>query len=204
MAAGGVPRPQVESILRNVAQALAYAPEHDVAHRDIKPQNILVSSGTAMVGDFGIAEALSDSHEQSERTTLTQVSSSLGTPAYMSPEQATEVGDRATPPSRRRIAGRCDVPDREHGVGTCGGAARRAGEAGGGAPGDVEAPSLRGACGLTLQLPGRPRSGAKLQYDLDLTPVALVPSHVLRHREQHPPRFLPPDAGIPLGPIDGC
>jgi tetratricopeptide (TPR) repeat protein len=94
ISAGPIPRSHAAAILHQVAQALAYAHQHDVVHRDIKPENILVSSGTAMVADFGIAKALSDSNEQPERTTLTEVGNSLGTPAYMSPEQAT--GDVVT------------------------------------------------------------------------------------------------------------
>jgi serine/threonine-protein kinase len=81
-------------ILRNVAQALAYAHERGVVHRDIKPENVLLSSGTAVVADFGIAKALSASTTQAPGGTLTSIGTSIGTPAYMAPEQA--VGDVAT------------------------------------------------------------------------------------------------------------
>ncbi|MFN8572106.1 MAG: FlgO family outer membrane protein [Gemmatimonadaceae bacterium] len=74
-------------ILRDVARALSYAHGHGVVHRDIKPDNILLSHGLAVVADFGIAKAVSASRARGEGDTLTQVGTSLGTPAYMSPEQ---------------------------------------------------------------------------------------------------------------------
>ena len=97
MAAGPVPVAEALGILRNIAQALAYAHERGIVHRDIKPENVLLSSGTAVVTDFGIAKALTASRtrdgiaSRDDQGTLTQVGSSIGTPAYMAPEQA--VGD---------------------------------------------------------------------------------------------------------------
>jgi serine/threonine protein kinase/Tol biopolymer transport system component len=67
-----------------VASALDYAHRHGVVHRDIKPENILLHDGSAMVADFGIALALT----QAGGTRMTQSGISLGTPNYMSPEQA--------------------------------------------------------------------------------------------------------------------
>jgi len=75
-------------IAKAVAAALQFAHEHDVVHRDIKPENILLQAGQALVADFGIALAVS----QAGGTRLTETGLSLGTPHYMSPEQAT--GDR--------------------------------------------------------------------------------------------------------------
>jgi serine/threonine-protein kinase len=71
-------------ITREVADALHYAHQHGVIHRDIKPENILLSGAHALVADFGVARALSA--ESEER--LTETGITLGTPQYMSPEQA--------------------------------------------------------------------------------------------------------------------
>ena len=82
------------NVLRDVARALVYAHGEGVIHRDIKPDNILLSGGTAVVTDFGIAKAISASRTldgtapRDDNGTLTQVGSSIGTPAYMAPEQA--------------------------------------------------------------------------------------------------------------------
>ncbi len=72
-------------IAREVADALCYAHGLGVVHRDIKPENILVQGGHAVVADFGIAWALT----AAARGTLTATGIAVGTPAYMSPEQAT-------------------------------------------------------------------------------------------------------------------
>jgi len=70
-------------IAREVADALEYAHQHGVVHRDVKPENILLSAGHAVVADFGIARAIQAAGDQ----TVTQTGILLGTPAYMSPEQ---------------------------------------------------------------------------------------------------------------------
>jgi len=72
-------------VLRDVAGALAYAHARGVVHRDIKPDNILISDHHALVTDFGVAKALS--HAAGDAT-LTATGIALGTPAYMAPEQA--------------------------------------------------------------------------------------------------------------------
>ena len=76
------------SVLRDVAKALAFAHERGVVHRDIKPDNVLLTGGAAVVTDFGVAKALSASKATAPGGTLTQIGTSLGTPAYMAPEQA--------------------------------------------------------------------------------------------------------------------
>ncbi len=85
---GAVPLPEAVGILRDVARALSAAHARNVVHRDIKPENILLSSGAALVTDFGVAKAVSAATQGSEATdTMTAVGVSLGTPAYMAPEQ---------------------------------------------------------------------------------------------------------------------
>ena len=89
---GLLPIAEVVGLLGDVAKALSFAHERGVIHRDIKPDNILVCGGAAVVSDFGIAKAVSDAkdqpppHETGE--TLTQIGMSVGTPTYMAPEQA--------------------------------------------------------------------------------------------------------------------
>ncbi len=67
-----------------IASALDYANRHGVMHRDVKPENVMLYEGEAMVMDFGIAKAVSAADSE----TLTQVGMMIGTPAYVSPEQA--------------------------------------------------------------------------------------------------------------------
>jgi eukaryotic-like serine/threonine-protein kinase len=87
-----VPVPEARRLLTEVASALAYAHSRGVIHRDIKPDNILLTSdgGRAMVTDFGIARAISNTSGADSRLTATGVA--IGTPTYMSPEQC--AGDR--------------------------------------------------------------------------------------------------------------
>ncbi len=86
-------------LLREVASALAHAHEQGIIHRDIKPDNILLSHGSAMVTDFGVAKALSDAGPAGGAG-VTATGVALGTPAYMSPEQAS-----ASP----NVDGRADI-----------------------------------------------------------------------------------------------
>jgi eukaryotic-like serine/threonine-protein kinase len=94
---GVLPTDEVRRIVRDVADALAYAHERGVVHRDIKPDNIIIAvqTGRPMVTDFGIARAVSDGDSR-----LTATGMAIGTPAYMSPEQA--AGERS-------IDGRSDL-----------------------------------------------------------------------------------------------
>ncbi|MDF3052631.1 MAG: protein kinase [Geminicoccaceae bacterium] len=81
---GQLPVEQALEITRQVASALDYAHREGVVHRDLKPENILLSEGQARVADFGVAKALAVDAEE-----LTVTGLAVGTPAYMSPEQAT-------------------------------------------------------------------------------------------------------------------
>jgi TolB-like protein len=92
--AGALPVSDAISVMRDVARALAYAHEHGVVHRDIKPDNVMLSGGAAVVTDFGIAKAVSAALTDVSGPILTQSGSAIGTPAYMAPEQAT--GDPST------------------------------------------------------------------------------------------------------------
>src|SRR6266852_2806062 len=94
--AGQLPVAEAVQITREVADALSYAHGHDVVHRDIKPENILLEAGHAVVSDFGIARAIT----ATAGATLTETGIVIGTPAYMSPEQASGTGP---------IDGRSDV-----------------------------------------------------------------------------------------------
>jgi serine/threonine protein kinase/tetratricopeptide (TPR) repeat protein len=83
---GELPIQEAARILRDVLSALSYAHEHGVVHRDIKPDNVLLTGNHAVVADFGVAKALSASTNPG--SSLTSLGVALGTPAYMSPEQA--------------------------------------------------------------------------------------------------------------------
>ncbi|MGH7499859.1 MAG: protein kinase domain-containing protein [Gemmatimonadales bacterium] len=84
-----LPVDEALGIAREVADALAHAHEREIIHRDIKPENILLEGGHALVADFGIARAVGSA----ATTQLTATGLAIGTPAYMSPEQA--LGDAA-------------------------------------------------------------------------------------------------------------
>jgi serine/threonine protein kinase/Tfp pilus assembly protein PilF len=84
-----LPLPDALQLTREVADALGYAHEQGIIHRDIKPDNILLERGHAVVADFGIARAVSTAGADK----LTQTGMAIGTPAYMSPEQSVGEAD---------------------------------------------------------------------------------------------------------------
>jgi serine/threonine-protein kinase len=93
---GQLPLEDALEITREVAAALSYAHSQGVIHRDIKPENVLLSAGEAVVADFGIARAISEAGGGQ----LTETGISIGTPVYMSPEQAS---------GGEKVDGRSDV-----------------------------------------------------------------------------------------------
>jgi serine/threonine-protein kinase len=86
---GELPIAETVRVLRDVVSALAYAHSCGVVHRDVKPDNVLISGGVAVVTDFGVAKAVSASTDPGSHTGITSLGVALGTPTYMAPEQAT-------------------------------------------------------------------------------------------------------------------
>jgi serine/threonine protein kinase/Tol biopolymer transport system component len=82
---GELPLSEAVRLIQEVVDALAHAHAHGVVHRDIKPDNVMLSGRHALVADFGVAKAVS---EATGRNTITTLGVAVGTPTYMSPEQA--------------------------------------------------------------------------------------------------------------------
>jgi len=106
-----VPLDEAISILRDVARALAHAHGEGVVQRDIKPDNMLLSGGAAVVTDFGIAKAISAARTfdgqppRSEQATLTQVGSSIGPPGRPRPGPVARLRSARTPTDITRLPG---------------------------------------------------------------------------------------------------
>jgi eukaryotic-like serine/threonine-protein kinase len=94
---GQLPVEEAVRLAAEVGQALDYAHGHDIVHRDIKPENVLLHDGHAVVADFGICRAITHS---TDADPITLAGMAVGTPQYMSPEQAA---------GERQIDGRSDV-----------------------------------------------------------------------------------------------
>jgi serine/threonine-protein kinase len=95
-----LPAPEAVRLAGEILEALRYAHEHGVIHRDVKPANVLLSGGHAVVADFGVARPLRTSGAAVQPESMTASGMVLGTPAYMSPEQA--LGDTD-------VDARCDL-----------------------------------------------------------------------------------------------
>jgi serine/threonine-protein kinase len=94
-----LPLEEALRITREVADALAYAHDGGVVHRDVKPGNILLESGHAVLADFGVAQAVAGAEAEGDQSRLTEVGHTVGTLTYSSPEQAS---------AEREVDGRAD------------------------------------------------------------------------------------------------
>jgi serine/threonine-protein kinase len=90
---GALPLGDALSIWRDVLDALGFAHQHGVVHRDVKPENILLSGRNALVADFGIARAIEAAAEEGADKDVTAQGVTLGTPSYMAPEQVSGEGE---------------------------------------------------------------------------------------------------------------
>lgn len=90
---GAHPLGDALAIWRDVLDALGFAHQHGVVHRDVKPENILLSGRNALVADFGIARAIEAAAEEGDVKDVTAQGVALGTPSYMAPEQASGEGE---------------------------------------------------------------------------------------------------------------
>ncbi len=183
-------------IAHDVADALEYAHARAVVHRDIKPENILLSGGHALVADFGIARALSEASAQPADMQLTVAGFPIGTPGYMSPEQATGSAEIDARTDIYSLA--CVLYEMLYGEPPASGPTRDAAaamrrHAATAAPGaDTVPQSVEAALVRALSWDPQQRFETTEEFSQALSGGVVTPPHTARRHTPTPPRQVPP------------